>query len=40
MIGKFKTTREQVNRFLKTIEARVKLRNLNPTKEREYKPRL
>jgi hypothetical protein len=40
MIGKFKPTREQINRFLKTIEARIKQRNLRPTEEQEYKPRL
>jgi hypothetical protein len=40
MIGKFKPTREHVNRFLKTIEARIRLRNQSPTKEQEYKPRL
>ena len=36
-IGK---SREWVNRFLKTIEARIKQRNLRPTEEQEYKPRL
>lgn len=40
MLGKYKPTREQVKRFLRTIESRIKQRNEFPEEEKHYEPRL